>query len=146
MGCGHSVPCPDPNLVGLWISDDTTNKSNLIANHEWEKRMTAYGCSKMKSTLYYKPCSGAALEIQASGYVNYIEMDGSWARNIYSGPITSWGPDGVWTGCCAGCKCCCCPKGCVHFDVILPSEGAPTKMNAKGEYFQSKGLEAITNR
>lgn len=79
-----------------------------------------YGCSKKKRVSAYKDCTGAVLEIGPTGYVRYIEMDGVWAENVYSGPITNWeGPDGAWTGCCVGCYCC--RKGCVHFDVVIPA-------------------------
>ena len=115
--CCKSMPCPYPRLVGLWISDDATNRSNLLANHDREKRMTQYGCSQWKHEHYYKSCKGAVLEINPAGYVNYIEMDGRCARSVYSGPITDWdGPDGVWIGC---APCFCCQKGCFHFDVLL---------------------------
>ena len=129
MGCGSSVPCPYPHLIGLWVSDDVKNKESLLANHEREKQASHYSCEKGKRTSFYKPCNGAVLEIAASGYVNYIEMDGVWAHSIYSGPITNWdGPDGVWTGCCADC-CFCCKKGCVHFDVEMP--GSQIQVNGR---------------
>lgn len=97
-----------------------------------------YGCSKLKRTSFYKPCSGAVLEISPTGYVNYIEMEGVTARLMYSGPINDWnnGQDNntTWLGCCAG-KCCCCPKGCVHFDVEIPSTSSrayPTNIRING--------------
>ena len=115
-----SIP-PDPLLVGIWISEDATNRTNLLANHNYEKKTSMYGCSKLKRTSVYKPCSGAVLEVSPSGYVNYIEMEETTARLMYSGPISDWnGQDNTWLGCCAG-KYCCCPKGCVHFDVEIPS-------------------------
>ena len=115
---------------GLWVSDDVKNKESLLANHEREKQASHYSCEKGKRTSFYKPCNGAVLEIAASGYVNYIEMDGVWAHSIYSCPITNWdGPDGVWTGCCVDC-CFCCKKGCVHFDVEMPG----SQIHVNGRY------------
>lgn len=139
MGCCQSDCCksipPDPWLVGIWISEDASNKTNLLANHNYEKKTTLYGCSKLKRTSFYKPCSGAVLEVSPTGYVNYIEMDGMTARLMYSGPINDWnGQDNTtWLGCCAG-KCCCCPKGCVHFDVEIPSisRAYPTNIRVNG--------------
>lgn len=95
-----------------------------------------YGCAKAKKTQMYKPCSGAVLEISPSGYLRYIEMDGDWAMNVYSGPIKNWeGPEGVWSGCCAGC-CNCCPKGCVHFDVSIPPVTTLDTIHVNGRDFQ----------
>lgn len=140
MGCCQSTPCPDPQYVGLWISDDATNRSNLLENHEYEKVMTPHGCSKGKRACYYKPCRGAVLEVSSSGHVHYLEMEGMWARTIYSGPITSWdGPDGTWTGCCVGC--CCCKKGCIHFDVELPRKGDTRRILINGRAFSKDGME-----
>lgn len=138
MGCCQSDCCksipPDPWLVGIWVSEDASNKTNLLANHNYEKK-TLYGCAKLKKNMFYKPCSGAVLEVSPSGYVNYIEMEGMTARSMYSGPINDWnGQDNTWLGCCAG-KCCCCPKGCVHFDVEqIPttSRAFPTVIRVNG--------------
>ena len=140
MGCCQSVPTPNPQLVGLWISTDTlaSDVSNLMECHEYEKRTMMYGCAKAKKTHMYKPCSGAVLEISPSGYVRYIEMDGTWAMNVYSGPIKNWeGPEGVWSGCCAGC-CICCPKGCVHFDVSIPPVTTLDTIHVNGRDFRKE--------
>ena len=140
MGCCQSVPTPNPQLVGLWISTDTlaSDVPNLMECHEYEKRTMMYGCAKAKKTHMYKPCSGSVLEISPSGYVRYIEMDGEWAINVYSGPIQNWeGPEGVWSGCCAGC-CNCCPKGCVHFDVSIPPVTTLDTIHVNGREFQKK--------
>lgn len=108
-----------------------TSQSNLIANHEHGKRTTKYGHSKLRRRSHYKPCSCILLEISEVGYMNCIEMEGSCARSVYSGPITNWDDlDGVWTGCCAGYFCC--PKGCVHFDVDIPCTDAPSKIHVNG--------------
>lgn len=138
MGCCQSDCCksipPDPWLVGIWISEDVSNRTNLLANHNYEKQTRIYGCSKMKNTSFYKPCSGAVLEVSPTGFVNYIEMENVSARLIYSGPINDWnGQDNTWLGFCAG-KCCCCPKGCVHFDVEIPStsRACPTNIRVNG--------------
>lgn len=139
MGCCQSDCCkavpPDPSLVGIWMSEDATNRTNLLANHNFEKKTTMYGCSRLKRTSFYKPCSGAVLEVSPSGYVNYIEMDDVLCRFMYSGPINDWnGQDNTWLGCCAG-KCCCCPRGCVHFDVEIPSSTSrvyPAKIRVNG--------------
>lgn len=100
-----------------------------------------YGCSKKKRIWSYKPCTGAVLEIDSTGYVRYIEMDGLWAHNLYSGPITNWdGPDGTWTGCCVGC--CCCRKGCVHFDAVIPApvtnRDTPISIHVNGRNFHKQ--------
>ncbi|KAK1742876.1 hypothetical protein QTG54_006473 [Skeletonema marinoi] len=131
--CCKSIP-PDPWLVGIWISEDATNRTNLLANHNYEKKTSMYGCSKLKRTSIYKPCTGAVLEVSPTGYINYIEMEDVTARLMYSGPINDWnGQDNTWLGCCAG-KCCCCPKGCVHFDVEIPSTSRayPTNIRVNG--------------
>jgi hypothetical protein len=133
--CCNSVP-PDPWLVGIWISEDATNRTNLLANHYYEKKTTMYGCSRLKRSSFYKPCSGAVLEVSPSGYVNYIEMENVTTMFLYSGPINDWnGQDNTWLGCCAG-KCCCCPRGCVHFDVEIQSQSTskayPAKIRVNG--------------
>ena len=125
------MPCPYPELVGLWVSDDAKNRSNLLANHEWAKRDMPSGCSKYVQDSNFEECSGSILEVNASGNVRYIEMDGLWALVINAGPITSWdGPGGVWTGPCVGC--CCCEKGCFHFSVVMPYNNDPSKIHVNG--------------
>mmetsp|Transcript_19385 Transcript_19385/g.55791 ORF Transcript_19385/g.55791 Transcript_19385/m.55791 type:complete len:149 (+) Transcript_19385:115-561(+) len=102
------------------------------------KRVRWFTDALLKKTQKYKPCSGAVLEISPSGYVRYIEMDGAFAMNVYSGPITNWdGPDGVWTGCCAG-SCKCCPKGCVHFDVAIPPVTTLDTIHVNGRDFKKR--------
>ena len=100
-----------------------------------------YGCSKRKRTSYYKPCNGAVLEINASGYVNYIEMECLWARTVYAGPITDWdAPGGVWTGCCVGCWFC--KNGCVSFDVlVIPNKAAPENIRVNGILLSKSGQQ-----
>ena len=124
---------PTRSMASYWHLD-LTNRANLLANHNYEKKTSMYGCSKLKRTSIYKPCTGAVLEVSKTGYVNYIEMEDVTARLMYSGPINDWnGQDNTWLGCCAG-KCCCCPKGCVHFDVEIPSTSRayPTNIRVNG--------------
>ena len=85
-------------------------------------------------------------ETSPSGYVRYIEMDGAFAMNVYSGPITNWdGPDGVWTGCCSE-RCICCPKGCVHFDVTMPPVTTLDTINVNNRDFKKtyKGQQVLS--
>ena len=119
---GEAVPTPNSELVGIWISNDATQVSNLITNYKIEKEVimrNGKGYVKSKTGPHYKSCHGQLMEISENGNVFCIEMSGMWVKSAYSGPITNWnGPDGVWTGCCVGCLCC--PKGMMFFNADIP--------------------------
>lgn len=143
MGCGQSKPPPNPELIGLWVSDDATNVPGLLANFESVCRQDKYKVSIYYSNLVFQTCSGAVLEIEPDGYTRYLEMEGKWARLVYSGPILEWTrPDGVWVGCCAGC---CCPKGCVHFTTFLHTQGTGISLTVNDKRFSKHAIPEKTN-
>mmetsp|Transcript_16955 Transcript_16955/g.31690 ORF Transcript_16955/g.31690 Transcript_16955/m.31690 type:complete len:186 (-) Transcript_16955:173-730(-) len=142
MGSCQSVPPPNPSLVGLWVSDDATDVPALLHDLKYECYAFPYKCAKGRNYRpFFRPCHGAALEIDDIGHMCYIEMRGRVATEVYSGPITDWGASssvgsgsaaGVtttgWTGCLGGCT---------HFVAMVEPDpsGGVTALTVNGRHF-----------
>lgn len=112
MGCGSSVPPPDPRLIGEWYFCDG-NDGDVVNQYLALKRLlgqeTSMSYYKIAKFSYKHHSGDASIAIiRQDGWMRYLQVTGGNAM-CYAGPITQWKGE-AWVGCCPGCG------GCISFE------------------------------